>query len=250
MTKRIRAVVTTLVAILVIGMTAPVSAQDKPPSESLTDAAIRDFIMRNPQVIREALAKAEIAEQVERTKRVLSEQSDAIYRSGSPVIGAAEAKLEIVEFFDYNCPYCRKVDPQLRQFIETNPDTHLVLKDIANLGKESEGVSLLAIAARKQSRGIGLHDALMKRQGPNTAAATLELARKLGLDIDALKREAASPETAKVLASNRALASSLNVEGTPLFIIGHHGIAGAPDDWLDQLAVFVGELRQSGCTVC
>ena len=144
------------------------AAQDKPAAESAADAAIRDFIMRNPKVIRDALANAEIAEQADRTKRILREQSDAIYRSGSPTLGTTDAKISIVEFFDYNCPYCRKTHPQLLQFLEANPDVRIVLKDIGNLGKDSEAISRLTIAARKQSKYAPFHEAVTRRQRRST----------------------------------------------------------------------------------
>jgi protein-disulfide isomerase len=235
---------------LALCVAAPAAAQDKPVTESQLDAAIQSYIMRNPQVIREALAKASLAEEVERTKHILREQSDAMYRSGSPTIGAADAKITIVAFFDYNCPHCRKSYPTLRQLLEKNPDIRLVLKDIANLGKESEAVARLAIAAQRQNQFQPLHDALMDRQGRTTEAVALDVARKLGIDIDLLKKTAAAQETTRTLDATRALATSLSVEGTPLFIIGHNGIAGAPDDLTAQLAKFVAEARQSGCDVC
>ena len=240
--------ITTLIMISCLSNIA--IAQDKLAVNPALDAAIHDYIMRHPQVIREALEKAALDEQVERTKRILREQSDAIYRSGSPTMGRADAKVSIVEFFDYNCPYCRKSHPLVHEFVADNPDVRIVLKDIANLGKESEAISRLVIAARRQGKFEPLHEALMGRQGRTTEIMALDAARKIGIDIEILKRDAASPETARVLAATRELASSLSVEGTPLFIIGHNGIAGTPDNWMGQLAKFVTEIRKSGCDVC
>lgn len=224
--------------------------QDRPDAEDWVNTAIRDFIMRNPKIIRESLANGEIAEQAERTKVILREQRDAIYRSGSPTLGAVAAKISIVEFFNYNCPYCRKTHPLLMQFLEANPDVQIVLKDIGSQGKATEGISKLAIAARNQGKFAPFHEALMRRQGLITEAVAIEIARKLGLDLDRLKKDAAAPETLREVENITDLAARLSVEGTPLFIIGHNGIAGAPDDWLAQLEKFVGAVRKSGCDVC
>ena len=239
---------------LAIGHLSPAVSQDKTAEpaipESQLDASIRNFIMRNPQVIKDALANASATEELERTKRILREKSDALYRSDSPTLGAPDAKISIIEFFDYNCPYCRKSYPALKQFISLNPNVRIVLKDIANLGKESEAVARLATAARRQNKFQPFHDALMERQGRTTESAAFELARKLGMDIDLLRKDAASAATAKTLEMTRSLAGGLTVEGTPLFIIGHSGIAGAPDDLVAQITKFVEQIRKSGCDVC
>ena len=239
---------------LALGHVSSAVAQDKAAEpamqEGQIDASIRNFILRNPQVIKDALANAAATEELERTKRILREKSDAIHRADSPTLGAPDAKISIVEFFDYNCPYCRKSYPILKQFISQNPDVRVIFKDIANLGKESEAVARLATAARRQYKFQPFHDALMERQGRTTEGAAVEVARKLGLNIDLLKKDAASAETAQTLATTRSLASGLSVEGTPLFIIGHSGIAGAPDDLVAQITKYVEQIRKSGCDVC
>ncbi len=240
--------------VLVMSLAGSAAAQDKAPDkpvlESQLDAAIHSYIMRHPEVIQDALAKAALTEELDRTKRILREQSDALYRAGSPVIGAANATISIVEFFDYNCPYCRKSYPTIKQFITDNPDVRIVLKDVANLGKESEAVARLAIASRLQDKFQPFHDALMDRQGRTTEAVALEVARKLGIGIEQLKKDAVSAETSKALAITQETATRLSVDGTPLFIVGANGIPGAPDDLAAQLTKFVDAVRKSGCDVC
>ena len=90
----------------------------------------------------------------------------------------------------------------------------------------------------------------MERKGKNDATTALDLGRQLGSDIDRLKKDAASAEVARVLAETRDLASALSVNGTPLFIIGHDGIAGAPDDLTEKLTKFVADVRAAGCDIC
>jgi protein-disulfide isomerase len=214
------------------------------------DARIRDYIMNNPQVIRDALLKLERDEEIARAKTILREHKADIYESGSPVIGNAEGKVTIVEFSDYNCPYCRAAYLQIKAFLKDNPDTKVVLKDVASLGKDSEDVARVVIAAAKQKDIAALHDALMTRKGKITEAIAIETAGKHGFDVARLKADAKLPETGAALTRTQDLATRLSVTSTPLYIIGHNGIAGAPDDLGAQLAAHVKTIRASGCDVC
>ena len=231
---------------------SPVFGNEQTPAspETSLNLAIRDFILKNPILIREALANAELAEQLERTKQVLRNESDALYRGGPPTIGAADAKVSIVMFYDYNCSFCRTSHLLLAPFLAANSDVQIVLKDIANYGKDSAAISKIVIASRKQNKFLIFHEALMRRQGAISELIAIDIARKIGIDVDLARRDAALPETARHLASTRGLASRLNVEGTPLFVVGHNGIAGAPDDLIDQLSKHVADIRKSGCSVC
>jgi len=238
-----------LLAALLATATGP-RAETPSPSPDGLEKAIRDFIMKNPQVIREALEKAELDEQLANTKRVLKSHRDQLYGAGSPVLGNPDGKVAIVEFYDYNCPYCRSVHGKLKEVLKRHPDTRLVLKDIATFGKDSEAVGKVVLAAGKQGKLPELHEALMAVKGKATEASAFDLARKLGLNIDKLKKDAALPELAKQIEDARNLANSLGVNGTPLFLIGHNGIPGAPEDLTEQINKFVADVRQNGCEVC
>lgn len=238
-----------LAAALLLGESGATLGQ-VPPDKAALDAAIRDYILSHPEVIRESLAKAEQAEQVEHTKKVLRSERKAIYDSGSPTIGPADAKVSIVEFMDYNCPYCRKIHPLLLAYLKQHPDTRIIVKDIATFGKDSVGVAHVVLAAAKQGKFLELHEKLMSHKGTATEAVALEIAGKLGLDVGKLKADAASKEIGYQLMQTQDLANTLNVGGTPLFLIGHNGIPGAPEDLAEQLAKYADEVRRSGCDVC
>lgn len=230
---------------------AAVAASDAMPSDrAALDAYIRDYLMSNPEVVRDALLKLEADEQTANAKLVLRALKGDLYDAGSPEIGNPDAKVAIVEFYDYNCSYCRATYPQLKAYLAANPDTKLVLKDIASLGKESEGVARVVIAAAKQGNFAALHDALMTQKGQMTEARALEIAAKLGFDIERIKKEARSSETGDALTRAQDLADRLNVPATPLYIVGHKGISGAPDDLVAQLTEGADEVRKSGCDVC
>lgn len=225
-------------------------ADAMPTDRAGLDAYIHDYIMKNPQVLRDALMKVESDAQTENAKRVLTSLKDEIYHAGSPEIGDPKAKVTIVEFYDYNCPYCRTTHAKIRDFLKSNPDTKLVLKDIASLGKVSESVSRIVIAATKQGKFEALHDALMTQKGQATEARAIEIATKLGYDIERLKKDARSPETSDVLTRAQNLADKLNATITPLYIVGYNGITGAPEDLIEQITQHVEQIRKSGCDVC
>jgi protein-disulfide isomerase len=236
--------------VLSMATAGPSYAQPMPTDRESLDGYIRDYLLRNPEVVREALLKLEAEEQTANTKRVLKQMKGDIYDAGSPEIGNPDAKVKIVEFYDYNCPYCRAAYPKVKAYLADNPDTKLVLKDIASLGKDSEAVARVALAARKQDKFAALHDALMTQKGHVTEARALETADKLGLDVERLKKDARSSETGDALTRAQQLADRLAVPATPLYIIGHNGISGSPDDLIKQIAEHAEEIRKSGCDVC
>lgn len=225
-------------------------AEPIPTDRAGLDAYIRDYLMNNPDVLRDALLKLERDEQTANTKRVLSELKDDIYGAGSPELGNPSAKVTIVEFYDYNCPYCRAAYQMVKSFIKANPDTKVVMKDIASLGKTSEGVSRVVIAATLQGKFAAMHDELMGLKGQINEERALDVAKKLGLDMERLKKDAASPNTGDVLTRAQELADRLSVTTTPLYLIGHSGIAGVPEDFLAQLTAHVEAVRKTGCEVC
>lgn len=226
------------------------AAQDMPSDRAALDAYIRDYILNNPQVVRDALVKLQASEETANTKRVLGGFKKEIYSAGSPEIGSPQAKISIVEFFDYNCPYCKATYPKIKAFVKANPDVKLVLKDVASLGKDSEAVARIMIAAAKQGSIEALHDALMTMKGKVDEMRAVEAAGKLGLDIERLKKDARTSETGEQLTKTQELATHLNVNITPLYLIGHAGIAGAPEDLEAQLVQSVEDVRKNGCEVC
>lgn len=249
MTFRFRAIALASFAALP-GMFCGAAAAQTAPDAATLESAIRSFIEKNPRVIKEALEKAELDEQLGQTRRILKERRGDLYEAGSLVMGAPDAKIAIVEFFDYNCPYCRKINPDLKAFIEQHKDVRVVLKDIATFGKDSEAVGKLVLAAGKQGKGLELHEALMAAKGKLNEASAVEAARKIGLNVDQLRKDAALAEIGERQLAARKLADTMGVTGTPLFIIGHNGIPGAPEDVMQQIAKFVQEVREKGCDVC
>jgi protein-disulfide isomerase len=146
-----------------------------------------------------------------------------------PVAGNADGDITIVEYFDFNCPYCRKVEPELRQVVQDDGKVKLVYKDWPVLGPVSVIAAKMALAAKYQDKYVAAHDALMGTASKLTEPRIRELLSNAGIDVD---RAAKDLETnAKVidaiLARNNDQATAFGFKGTPSFIIGKFRVPGA-----------------------
>ena len=139
-----------------------------------------------------------------------------------PVAGNAAGNISIVEFFDYQCPYCRKVEPELRQVVHEDGKVRLIWKDWPRLGPMSVTASRMALASRYQDKFIETHDALMAFNSKLTEAKIREALSGAGVDIDRLDRDLAGQASAidATLTRNNDQAVAFEFVGTPSFIVG------------------------------
>jgi protein-disulfide isomerase len=139
-----------------------------------------------------------------------------------PVAGNAAGDISIVEFFDYQCPYCRKVEPELRQVVHDDGKVRLVWKDWPRLGPMSVVASRMALASRYQDKFIEAHDALMAINSKLTDAKIREALSVAGVDVDRLDRDLAGQASAidATLTRNKDQAAAFEFIGTPSFIVG------------------------------
>jgi len=122
-----------------------------------------------------------------------------------------------------------------------------VLKELPILSDDSVAAAKLALAANKQGKYFEMHQKLFSESGRANKDKALRIAKELGLDIAQLQKDAENPDIKKALNENKELAMKLDLEGTPMFLIGDRIIGGAPDDLFDQLTAKVAEVRQNGC---
>jgi protein-disulfide isomerase len=153
----------------------------------------------------------------------------------------------VVEFFDYNCPYCRRSLPDVLKLINEDGKVRLVLKELPILSDDSVAAAKLALAANKQGKYFEMHQKLFAEPGKADKEKALRVAKELGLDVDQLQKDAEDPDIKNALDEAKDLAQKLNLKGTPLFLIGDRVISGAPEDLFDQLKAKVAEVRQNGC---
>ncbi len=215
---------------------------------------IKDYLIKNPEVMIEVQrvleAKLEATRQ-EAAAKAVSENGPSLYKNVAlPVAGNAKGDVTVVEFFDYNCGYCRKAVDSMSKLVDGDKKVKVVMVDFPIFGKDSEGAARVAIAAGKQGKYWELHQALLLHKGANSEEVGYQLAEKMGLDMAKLKADAASPETGKLMQDNRALAEKLGIQGTPHFYVGDKVIPGAPENLLDELTSLVGDVRKNGCKIC
>jgi len=145
-----------------------------------------------------------------------------------PVAGNAAGDISIVEYFDYQCPYCRKIEPELRQVVQGDGKVRLVLKDWPILGPVSVVAARMAMASKYQDKYLAAHDALIGVNSKLTEPRIRELLAGAGIDLDRLDRDLAGNAKAidAILARNNDQATAFGFRGTPAFIVGKFRVPG------------------------
>ncbi|HEX4271703.1 MAG TPA: DsbA family protein [Rhizomicrobium sp.] len=145
---------------------------------------------------------------------------------GSPVMGNPRGNVVVVEFFDYNCPYCRAVEPRLEALLKSDHGVKLVLKEFPILTPQSRLATNAAFAAARQGKYAPFHNALMNYHGMVDETAVFDTAKQVGLNVARLKTDMASPEIPEQIIANLNLARALRLFQTPSFIVGTHVLTG------------------------
>lgn len=209
---------------------------------------IRDYLVSNPEVILEAIEALKTKEQGNTesgARQVLSARRAEFFEDpGAPVAGNQQGDVAVIEFFDYRCPYCKRVHPTIQALLRDDRNIKFIFKEWPILGPPSVYAARAALAARNQGKYTEFHAALMDSRGSLDEAAVLRAATSVGLDVDRLKREMESQSSKfqEIFARNGDLARSLGISGTPAFIIGDVVIRGAVD--LEAMKNVVGDVRR------
>jgi protein-disulfide isomerase len=193
--------------------------------------AIETYLSEKPEVVREALVAAEQKEQIEAQKRVaeaykanLKELNNA---EDTPFVGPKDAKVTIVEFFDFNCGYCKRLAPEMMKVIKANPDVKFVFKPVTFLG--SMPTAKAALAAGKEGKFIEVYEALLTYNGQVTPEVVAEKVKAAGLDAEKIKKASESDEISKTLSKVAELSQKIGIRGVPTLIIN-----GEPLQAVDQ----------------
>ncbi len=196
--------------------------------EALSEQKIKDLalqaILENPQIIEQALRRLEQLEEERKQAQmvaILENRRDVLENDpNAPVLGNPEGDVTIVEFFDYNCPFCRRVKPEISALLQRDDGVRLVYREWPILGPGSLYAARAALAARKQGKYEEFHWALMALDGRAEEPTVLEAAESIGLDIEQLQRDINAPEIETHIGLSMELAEGLNITGTPTFIVG------------------------------
>ncbi len=217
---------------------------------------IREYLLENPQILNEMIEKLQVAErqqQEERGKVAISTNAEKIFRSAHDiVVGNPDGNVTVVEFFDYNCGYCKRSMADVLRMTEEDKDVRIVLKEFPILSEGSVIAAHAALAARKQDKYWELHLALMGAQGSiDGLEKVLEVAKEAGLDVEKLQADMEAERAAhdKIIDETRNLAQELGINGTPAFIIDNQLVPGAAP--YEQLMASVKSVRDAGgCKYC
>ncbi|MFO0991955.1 MAG: DsbA family protein [Hyphomicrobiales bacterium] len=214
---------------------------------------IREYLLNNPELLREVsqeLEKKEAAEDGARQKVALKDNADQIYRSSLDLVaGNPDGKVTMVEFFDYNCGYCKRAMPDVMRMVEEDKDLRLVMKEFPILGPGSQVAAKAALASKKQGKYWDFHLAMLGHDGHVETDTVMEIAKSVGLDVEKLKADMQSEEISAILDANMSLAQKLGIQGTPAFIIDETLIPGAIG--FEGLSASVKQVRdQGGCKLC
>lgn len=210
----------------------------RPPTVSATpgeefERRVRAYLLENPEVIVEAMQSLQArrrADEQTAVQRILKSRADDVLRDpASPIGGNPRGDVTLVEFFDYNCPYCRQVAPLVDAAAAADSQLRIVYKEIPILGPGSVFASKAALAAHRQERYVAFHQALMRVKGTVDENAVLMAAAEAGLDIERLKTDMQDAAIQAAIERNLALARALRITGTPGFVVGNEIVRGATD---------------------
>lgn len=205
---------------------------------------VRAYLLAHPEVIMEAVQLLQQRQQLAETesrKQAITARAEEIFRDpNSPVGGNAAGDVTLVEFFDYNCKYCRAVAPTIAELGGNDPGLRLVYKEFPILGPGSVAAAKVALAAHRQGKYQELQQALMSAASPVNEETALQAAAALGLDLARLQRDMGDPVIAEMLARNQALAGALGINGTPGFVVADQVVPGVADR-----ATFEGLIREA-----
>ncbi|MSO97600.1 MAG: DsbA family protein [Rhodospirillaceae bacterium] len=230
----------------------PALAQDKsaftPAQREEMKTLVRDYLLENPEVIADAIGKLQEREEAkkeqERMELIAKRKDELVNPKEQTYLGNLQGDVTIVEFFDYNCGYCKSMFPDLIQLVKSDGRIRLVMKEFPILGPQSVTATKAALASRNQRKYSEFHQALLAYKGGLNEAAINTVAKGVGLNVEKLQEDMKDTELDKLIKDNRDLAQALGITGTPALLIGDTFIGGAIGR--DKLSELVAAARKKG----
>jgi len=224
-----------LAALAVLAFLAGESRAQTPagPDREAVERIVRDYLLANPEIVAEALqtlrARQEAEEQA-RAEAAIAENREAIDRHPmSPVSGNAAGDVTVVEFFDYQCGYCRRALPTMVELLDKDANVRVVWKEFPILGPVSEFAARASMAAERQGKYHDFHIRLMGEKDELSVERIMEVAGLVGLDVAQLGRDMKDPAIQDYIQETRSLAQAIGIRGTPSFVIDGALVRGVVD---------------------
>jgi protein-disulfide isomerase len=206
--------------------TAEVLASLTPQQQEAVRALVRDTLLSNPQIMDEVQVAYEARQRAEMNRRVAEAAPGLTREHAGLAVGPANARITVVQFFDYKCPFCHQSNAWVQNLIASRRDVRVIFKELPVLSENSTGAARAAIAAQKQEKYLAFHNALMTARGDLNPDQVMQIAATVGLDVEKLQQDMASESVTQTLEGMRQQASSLGISGTPAFIINGQLVNG------------------------
>ncbi len=207
--------------------TTAITDEQRPAIEDI----VREYLLQNPEIIRDSLIELDRRDQLAQAdiqQQAITQYSDLIFSSDTDfVVGNPNGDVTLVEYFDYNCGFCRRAVADLDRLLQEDPNLRVVLKEFPVLGQESIEAARVAIASIGQGKYMAFHKALFDAPGAVNGARALEIAEQLGMDPVQLAASANQPAKNQIISTTVQIATALGINGTPSYIIGNQLVVGA-----------------------
>jgi protein-disulfide isomerase len=196
---------------------------------------VREYLVNHPEVLQEAIAaleKKQAAEEAEKHEAAVKDNAEAIFNSPRQVtVGNPQGDVTFVEFFDYNCGYCKRAMADMFDLMKNDSKLKVVLKEFPVLGPGSVDAARVAVAVRMQDKTgkkyLDFHQRLLGGRGQADKARALAAAKEAGLDVARIEKDMTSDEVKQSLEESLKLAEKLGLNGTPSYVIGNDVVIGA-----------------------
>ncbi|HLD76725.1 MAG TPA: DsbA family protein [Rickettsiales bacterium] len=212
------------------------------------EEVLAKWVANNPQAILDSVANMQrkaIEEQLKNAQKNIGTKKSELFDSKSPSYTPSGYDVTIVEFFDYNCGYCKRVSPTIEKLLGSDKKLRIIYKEFPILGQSSEDISTVALAVHLMSPSSyrKFHNALMSSNA-STKTEALAIAKNVGLDVDKIKQTLSSKKDSisQIINNNRILGSEIGIQGTPGFVIGDELIPGAVE--LETLKAKIAQERK------
>jgi protein-disulfide isomerase len=228
---------TLLAAAFALPAALPAQAQSfSPDQRGEIERIMRDYLLSHPELLQEVLAEMEKRQAVadaEKHRAGVQEHAATIFSSPRQItLGNPQGDVTVVEFFDYNCGYCKRAMADMTDLMKGDSKLKFVLKEFPVLGEGSTQAAQVAVAVRMQDKTGGkkyleFHQKLLGGRGQADKARAIAVAKEIGLDMTRLEKDMASDEVKETLQESFKLAEALGLNGTPSYIVGNDVVIGA-----------------------
>ncbi|HWJ76293.1 MAG TPA: DsbA family protein [Kaistia sp.] len=229
------------------------AAFDKTQQEAI-GAIVKDYLMQHPEVIRDAMQELDRRQQMaeaDAKKANVAKYADLLFNSKRQVVlGNPNGDVTLVEFFDYNCGYCKRAHADMKRLMDEDKGLRVVLKEFPVLGPGSEEAAQIAVVVHEMApdKYQAFFDELLMSKGEVNGARALAVATDIGLDADAIKARLKEPEIAATINESYALAQALGINGTPTYVMQGDVVVGAVG--YDTLKQKIKSVRDCGQATC